>query len=109
MEGPHRYSDGWHTDWSIRLPGAPNAGWGVQRADELRSALGKKLNYNEAAVDAEIAQIMARQVRSLNVRFGPERIVKVKPARDPAGFPDSGYRDIPQWRLKVEKNFRAMV
>lgn len=91
------YSDGWHFD--------PSVGEYVQRADELRAHLGKQLDYNEAAVDAELAAFQAAQVGKLNVRAGPGRIVKVVPNNKPIAYPDAFSRSSPQWRLTSRKKF----
>jgi len=92
-----RYSDGWHFDASI--------GEYVQRADELRAHLGKRLNYDDAVVDREVAAFQVAQVRKLNVRSGPGRIVKILPNARPGSYPDSTFSDIPQWRLIHKKLF----
>ena len=66
-----RYSDGWRFDPSIRAY--------VQRLDDLREHLGKKFRYDEAVVDRELAAFQVAQVGKLNVRSGPNRIVKIRP------------------------------
>ena len=91
------YSDGWHFD--------PAIGEYVQRQDELRAHLGKQHAYNEKTTDRAIAGIMQLQLARLNVRSGPERIVKVLAATRILDFPDSPYRNISQWKLKVPKSF----
>ena len=101
-----RYSAGWHGDPSIQFGSDPNVVWGVQRWDELRAALGRKLNYDEKAVDSEIAKIMERRLEELNVRTGDRKIVKVVPLqKEPDGYPDSESGNIPQWELIVPKHF----
>ncbi len=101
-----RYSAGWHPDSSIQFGSDPNAVWSVQRRDELRAALGRKLNYDEKAVDSEIAKIMERRLAELNVRSGPKKIVKVVPLeKEPDGYPDAESGNIPQWELIVDKQF----
>ena len=92
-----RYSDGWHFD--------PSIGEYVQRSDELRAHLGKKMGYDETGVDRELAAFQVAQVNKLNVRSGPKRIVKILPNAKPSSFPDSGFRNIPQWRLIHKKLF----
>ena len=100
-----RYSAGWHIDPTIRFGSSPNVQWGVQRRDELRAALGKQYNYNERLTDLAIERILSAELVKLNVRAGPGTIVKVRPKNSPSDFPDSPYRNIPQWELKVYKSF----
>lgn len=92
-----RYSGGWHFDPSISEY--------VQRADELRAHLGKQRRYDEVVVDTELAAFQLAQLKKLNVRCGPDRIVKVIPNANANSYPDSGFRNVPQWRLKSEKLF----
>jgi hypothetical protein len=92
-----RYSAGWHFD--------PAIGEYVQRADELRAHLGKRHGYDEGQVDRELAAFQVQQVQKLNVRSGPDRIVKVVPTQAGSDYPDSGFRNIPQWVLKNRKKF----
>jgi hypothetical protein len=104
------YSDGWHFDASVKPfndRGDPTV-YGVQRRDELRAHLGKLHNYNEAAVDRALDAIMRVQLAKLNVRVGSERIVKVVSRSKVPTFPSSPFRNIPQWRLTVEKLFVLM-
>jgi hypothetical protein len=103
-----RYSAGWHIDPTIRFGSDPNARWAVQRRDELRAALGKQNNYNEKLTDAAIERILGAELQKLNVRSGPGAIVKLRPKNMPSGFPDSPYRNIPQWELKVSKSFKLI-
>ena len=102
-----RYSAGWHRDPSIKFGDDPNVVWGVQRQDELRAALGRKLNYDEIAVDLEIDKLRQEDLLALNMRTGPRKIVKVRPlktlGRD--DYPDSILGNIPQWELTVYKQF----
>jgi hypothetical protein len=91
------YSDGWHFD--------PSIGEYVQRQDELRAHWGKHKNYDESATDAKLREIMAGQLRRLNVRHGTERIIKVVPKGTIPAFPDSPVRGIPQWKLRARKTF----
>ena len=95
------YSDGWHFD--------PTIGEYVQRADELRASLGKRHRNDEATVDARLRALMATHVTRLNVREGPERIVKVAARQAsfvlPDSFPDAPLRGVPQWRLRTRKKF----
>lgn len=91
------YSDGWHFD--------PTIGEFVQRQDELRAQLGKLNQYNEAQTDEKIRAIMMRQLAQLNVRVGPERIIKVVAKQVMNLFPPSDFRRIPQWRLRNRKSF----
>lgn len=91
------YSDGWHFD--------PTIGEYVQRQDELRAHWGKRNDYSERATDAKLHEIMASHVRRLNVRHGPERIVKVLARGRISAFPDSPLRGIPQWKLRSRKSF----
>lgn len=95
-----RYSDGWHYDPSIDEY--------VQRRDELRAHLGKSNSWDEAATDRQLERFMQEQQRRLNVRSGPDRIVKVRPKGLVANFPDSPFRNVPQWRLTVAKTFRLV-
>jgi hypothetical protein len=95
------YSDGWHYDWTIDEY--------VQRRDELRAHLGKQHDYDEAKTDAELLAFMRAQADRLNVRAGPERIVKVLAKGRIADFPDSRLRNVPQWRLRVDKAFTRLA
>jgi hypothetical protein len=95
------YSDGWHYD--------PSIGEYVQRRDELRAHLGKLNSYNEAVTDGKIVDIMQGQVQRLNVRSGPERIVKVVPKGRVSSFPDSPHRNVPQWELRFPKSFTQVA
>lgn len=95
------YSDGWHFDPSIDEY--------VQRQDELRAHLGKLNAYDEAATDAKILDLMRLQRRRLNVRSGPERIVKVLSKVDVKSYPDSPHRNVPQWKLRVRKAFTLLA
>jgi hypothetical protein len=92
-----RYSGGWHFDPSITEY--------VQRADELRAHLGKQRGYEEVVVDRELAAFQLAQLKRLNVRSGPDRIVKVVPNGKANSYPNSEFRNIPQWRLKSDKQF----
>jgi len=100
-----RYSGGWHSDPTVKFGSDPSTVWLVQRRDELRAALGKLNNYDERATDAAIFRIMSAEMAKLNVRSGPGRIVRVEPRQRQPGFPDSPFRSIPQWELKVLKKF----
>jgi len=91
------YSDGWHFDLSF--------GEYVQRSDEFRADLGKRNSYSETKTDAKILEFMQLQARRLNVRIGAGRIVKVVPKADALLFPDSPHRNVPQWKLRVDKAF----
>ena len=42
-----RYSGGWKADPTIEFGKDPSIIWSVQRRDELRAELGKKLGYDE--------------------------------------------------------------
>ena len=95
------YSDGWHYDPSIDEY--------VQREDELRAQLGKLNAYDEAATDGELREIMQKQVGRLNVRTGPQRIVKVLSKVTVSSFPDSPHRNVPQWKLRVRKAFTRLA
>lgn len=100
-----RYSGGWHYD--------PPSNEYIQRHDQLRFHLAKSNGWNEAAADAQLKRFMEEHCVRLNVRTGPERIVKVDPlVKVQQGFdsyPDSPYLDIPQWRLKVAKTFSLIA
>ena len=91
------YSDGWHFDRTI--------GEYVQRQDELRAHLGRLNNYDESKTDANLGELLQRHVERLNVRDGPDKIVKVIPKSKPIEYPDSDSRSTPQWRLRVRKPF----
>lgn len=104
-----RYSDGWHADPSIRLGQNEKTVWSVQRADELRYALYKRHGYNERAASQEMDSIMSRELVKLNVRSGPNRIVKLRPNSHPSSYPESEFRSIPQWRLTVQKEFVLLL
>jgi hypothetical protein len=103
-----RYSGGWRADPSVKFGSDPNVVWGVQRQDELRAALGKKLNYDEKAVDAVMDGVLRESLTDLNQRTGPRRIVKVVPNKSPDGYPDARSGNIPQWELVVKKQFTLM-
>ena len=92
-----RYSGGWHYD--------PSIGEYVQRTDELRAHLGKKYGYDEKVVDRRIQDFRAAQLKRLNVRSGPNRVVKIIPNDPGTSFPDSPFEGIPQWNLTREKQF----
>ncbi len=92
-----RYSDGWHFNPAIDEY--------VQRVDELRAHLGKHHGYNESVVDSQLSMFRLDHLHKLNVRSGPERIVKVVPNDRGIDYPDSEFRDIPQWKLKNPKQF----
>jgi hypothetical protein len=102
-----RYSAGWHRDPNIKFGDDPNVVWGVQRRDELRAALGRKLNYDEKAVDLEIDKLCQKDLLELNIRTGPGKIVKVRPLKKLGSndYPDSILGNIPQWELTVPKQF----
>ena len=95
------YSDGWHFD--------PIIGEFVQRRDELRAHWGKVNQYDEAKTDAKLADLMRQQVVRLNVRLGPERIVKVISRQEVLSFPDSPFRTVPQWKLRTWKSFTRIA
>ncbi len=103
-----RYSDGWHADPTIKLSSTEDLVWSVQRQDELRAALGKQHGYDEKATDRAISDIMAKQLAKLNVRVGPDRIVKVVLNSPPTAYPDAEFRNVPQWRLKTPKPFTLL-
>jgi hypothetical protein len=92
-----RYAAGWHFD--------PTIGEYVQRTDELRAHLGKRHGYDEGHVDRELSDFQVKQMQKLNVRSGPDRIVKVVPEQAGSDYPDSAFRDVPQWVLKNRKKF----
>ena len=94
-----RYSDGWHFDSSI--------GEYVQRGDELRAHLGRRLNYDDAVVDRELAAFQVAQFKKLNVRSGPGRIVKLLPNTRASAFPDSSFTNVPQQRLHQQEVVRV--
>ena len=91
------YSAGWHYDPSIQEY--------VQRSDELRAQLGRESSWSESATDLKIEAFMELQVKRLNVRSGPDRIVKVLPNKAGDRYPDSRLRNVPQWKLKCLKSF----
>jgi hypothetical protein len=105
------FSGGWHGDPSIMLSANDPYIWGVQRIDELRAALGKRFNYVESMVDAELTRLRWKWTVDMNACHGPNRIVKVLP---PLGtvtrYPDSPLRNIPQWEIKptARKKFELM-
>jgi hypothetical protein len=92
-----RYSDGWRGDATL--------GFKVRRIDELRAQFGKQHRYDEAAVDRRLAAFHAAQLEKLNVRSGPDRIVKIVSNVKASSYPDSGTPDVPQWELKSMKRF----
>lgn len=91
------YSDGWHWD--------PTINEYVQRWDEFRAHLGRANDYDEAATDSQLNQFMEEQLRLLNVRSGGGRIVKLVPGGRVPAFPDSPFRNVPQWKLTIVKRF----
>lgn len=96
------FSGGWHYDGSIKEY--------VQRQDELRWKFMQKHDYYAPKADKDFDIFLAGEMAKLNVRSGPERIVKVRrnPAPGNPEFPDSKFRDIPQWKLTVEKTFQLI-
>lgn len=95
------YSEGWHFD--------PRISEYVQRQDELRAHWGKHHSYDEAATDAKLREILSGHVRRLNIRHGPDRIVKVVAKNPIAAFPDSPLRGVPQWKLRSRKVFTRLA
>ena len=96
------FSGGWHYDPSIKEF--------VQRQDEQRWKFMQKHDYHAPKADKDFDIFMAGEMARLNVRSGPERIVKIKrnPAPGNPEFPDSKFRDIPQWKLTVGKTFQLI-
>lgn len=93
-----RYSGGWQLQRGI--------GEFARRFDVLRAEYGKKFGYDEARVDQELDKLLRREAAKLNIRIGPNRIVKVFPVtlHDPRMFwleqyPNAQFRDIPQWTI----------
>jgi hypothetical protein len=107
-----RYSGGWKADPTIEFGTPPIDGtkliWSVQRRDELRAELGKKLGYDEAKVDAELDKVMRAALNRLSVRQGSERIVKLLPMGKVSSYPDSPFDGVPQWELKSKKSFKLL-
>lgn len=104
-----RYSGGWHADRTIEF-GTAGLVWSVQRIDELRAALGKKLNYSESAVDEELKKIKMRWLTEMNTCFGDKQIVKVLSVARIGSFPDSPMLGVPQWEFRkgIQKNFKIL-
>ena len=105
-----RYSGGWQYQRDAREY--------ARRIDVLRAELGKRYNYNERKVDAELQAKSAAEAAKLNVRTGGRRIIKVKPVTphdsDPAvhwltQYPNARPGGIPQWTLIREKAFRLLA
>jgi hypothetical protein len=96
------FSGGWNYDRSIKEF--------VQRQDEVRWKFMVKHDHFAPKADKEFDMFMGAEMAKLNVRSGPERIVKVRrnPALGNPEFPDSKFRDIPQWKLTIKKNFRLV-
>lgn len=103
-----RYSAGWHADPSITFDNYPDTIWCVQRRDELRAAMLKKYNGNERLADIEITRIIELAASRLNIRIGPQKIVKVVPKITYGNYPDADFCDVPQWELTVEKQFQLI-
>ena len=93
------YSDGWSYE--------PEIAEFVQRYDQRRGRLGKILGYDEQRVDAKLARFMEVQRIRLNVRTGPDQIVKVhaKVRGHTNAYPDAEVRTVRQWKLLGEKQF----
>ena len=104
-----RYSGGWHADPTIKW-GSEDVVWSVQRIDELRAALGKRLNYDEARVDQNIAEMKHRWINEMSVCFGERRIVKVISNQRISEYPNSPLRGIRQWEFRrdIRKRFEFM-
>jgi len=90
----------------------------AQRIDLVRAELGKRLHYNERAVDAELALFQRQEAAKLNVRTGPNRIVKLRPVvpddRSIARhiqYPNALLRGVPQWKIlkRHPKLFRKLA
>ena len=105
-----RYSGGWQYQ--------RDAGEYARRIDVLRAELGRRHNYNEQRVDAELKAKSSIEAAKLNVRTGPRRIIKIKPITphnfDPTihwlnQYPNARSGHIPQWTLIREKAFRLLA
>lgn len=84
----------------------------VQCNDLKRAENGSKYDYDESKSDAEHLRFKRGHLNQLNVRSGPDRIVKVVPRAPKKGwaaFPDSPLNQIPQWELTVPKRFRLIA
>ncbi len=91
----------------------------VPRLDTVRYNDAVRRGYGQSTTPGELDKIsrdndgaMARllndALRRLNFRTGNQRIVKISAAARPSGYPDSPYRDIPQWELLKPKRFNLL-
>ena len=70
----------------------------MQRKDELRGVLLARFG-SDALADAELQRLQRLWTVQMNICYGKHRIVKVLPMKKNPGYPDSKFRDIPQWEL----------
>jgi len=93
-----KFSDGWQ--WRNLWTGR---GWiyeAVPRKDLLRALFGKKLNYNEEAVDRALLKFKVGELEKINIGCAIGKIVKIFPKnRNGISYPDSEYWNIPQWKI----------
>ncbi len=91
----------------------------VPRLDTVRYNDAVRRGYGQSTTPGELDKIsrdndgaMARllndALRRLNFRTGNQRIVKISAAARPSGYPDSPYRDVPQWELLKPKRFNLL-
>jgi hypothetical protein len=92
-----RYSGGWqHLE---------DEGEDAQRIDLLRWDLYKQQNYNDANGEKELKAFLDRETEKLNVRVGPDRIVKLRPlighgaAKWWIQYPNAPVARVPQWTI----------
>jgi hypothetical protein len=75
----------------------------------LSAVLGRSPADVEGAADQAILLVMKLQLAKLNVRCGPDRIIKVVANSSIGEFPDSHQCNISQCKLKVAKGFVGMA
>ncbi len=105
------FSGGWRLDSGLTRDGEES--YYAQAFDLFRAELGKRLSNDELSVDAYLAKFMNVETSKMNVRIGPEQIVKILPvAPDPGKgvfwlkkYPNSKARGTNQWTLVCEKMF----
>lgn len=101
-----RFEGGWRIDWE--------SGESVQRDDQMRFHFFRKSGFNAPAAEALFTAYMRKHAAQLNIRVGPNRIVKVWPirhvkARAGKEYFNSQSLDIPQWTLRREMSFRRIA
>jgi hypothetical protein len=99
--GTTHFSAGWYYDESIDEF--------IQIADQFRWTLYKQSGFHGEKSDRQFDASMEQERARLNVRSGPDRIVKVIPVFSGDKYPDSRHKNIPQWRLLKPKRFTLLA